>query len=511
MDVLPRISRQLFDVIEKMTVPQRILFSISTLLVLAGFGWVVVQNQQDDFRPLAAGKPFSTNELFAAEQALSSANLTGFRRDGQQLLAPANELEKYNSVVAQANDSTPDLGTQMLRQYESLGPFSTDRQRQQMKEALLLQELRLMIKKVPEIEDARVAVASSDRRGSWNQRPRSTANVTLKPKPGKEISAGLVSSLRHVVANMVPDLSPADVTIFDVTKGAVYSTAVLPVIAEETDSDRKTKELAGRYEQQLRKSLAHIRNANVTVHLETRPTPRARPDRDSDDAWSDVPHEPADELIAQADEYETGFRGSEEMRDQSDRQPSSRSNSIKVAVTFPRDYVNQIAKRRASKGETSPERLSAELIEDEVVAQVERIISRMLPGISSENAISVTCVDPVSHESESETTDPRFAQIENLLQVWKWHLMGAVFLLFSLMSLFAVRRTVKPPETFGETTEDVHSIPITTILEPTTAHAPVVAPPDRIVQLREDVRTLVSSDTSASTAILVRWLSEGAA
>ena len=51
-----------------------------------------------------------------------------------------------------------------------------------MKEALLLQELRRMIKAVPDVEDARVAIASSERRTSWNQKPRSTANVTIKPR-----------------------------------------------------------------------------------------------------------------------------------------------------------------------------------------------------------------------------------------------------------------------------------------------------------------------------------------
>ena len=80
----------------------------------------------------------------------------------------------------------------MLKQFESLGPFTTDRQRQEMKEALLLQELRRMIEAVPDIEHARVAVANSGRRVSFGQKPRVTANVTVKPRAGRERPTGIV-------------------------------------------------------------------------------------------------------------------------------------------------------------------------------------------------------------------------------------------------------------------------------------------------------------------------------
>lgn len=508
MDVLPRITRQLFELIEKMTVPQRILFSIVTLFVLAGLGWIVVQNRNDEFRPLASGKSFSSQDLTAAEQALATAKLTAFRREGQQLLAPANELDKYNAVLAQVNESAPDLGTQMLRQYETMGPFSTERQRQQMKEALLLQELRLMIKNVPEIEDARVAVASSDRRAGWNQKPRSTANITLKPKAGKEISAGLVSSLRHVVANMVPDLSPADVTIFDVTKGAVYSTAITPVVA--ADFEETQKNLIRNYEQQLRKSLAHIRNANITVHVEM-PSATEVDHGQPTDAWSDPNDESTADSTRQPDEYETAFRGSEVGREQSSRSRPSNLQAVKVGVTFPRDYVHQIAKRRASKGETSRERLSPDLIEDEIIAQVERIVTRTIPGISPDNSISVTCVDPVSQEADRESQTPQMAQLEKLLQQWKWPLSGLAIVLLAALSLTVGRGTTKSIVTADDDAEEIVSVAQETEHEPDPIPASVVAASDRVVQLREEVRSMVSSDSTASAAILAQWLTENAA
>ena len=197
-----------------------------------------------------------------------AAGLTAYRREGQRLLAPAKDLDRYNAALLESDALPADLGSQMLKQYESLGPFSTDRQRQQMKEALLLQELRRMIKAVPDIQDARVVIASSERRGGWNQKPRATANVMLKPRAGREISTSLVNSLRRVVANMVPDLKPADVTIFDAARGQAYSgepnrrsgrQSIFAACSGVDSTIRKTDSA---------EALSHIPNVSVTAHVD---------------------------------------------------------------------------------------------------------------------------------------------------------------------------------------------------------------------------------------------------
>ena len=80
----------------------------------------------------------------------------------------------------------------MLSKLDSMGPFSTDKQRQDMKEAMLLKEMRRMLRAVPDIEDASVVVASSHRRPTWSQKTKVTATVSVKPRGGRELSPKLV-------------------------------------------------------------------------------------------------------------------------------------------------------------------------------------------------------------------------------------------------------------------------------------------------------------------------------
>ena len=48
-------------------------------------------------------------KLTAAEQALVSAGLTGYRREGQRLMAPAKELNRYNAAMLARPDVCRDL------------------------------------------------------------------------------------------------------------------------------------------------------------------------------------------------------------------------------------------------------------------------------------------------------------------------------------------------------------------------------------------------------------------
>lgn len=508
MDVLPRTTRQFLDLVDKLTVPQRILLSVVILFALGSFGWIMLQNQRSDFQPLAAGKSFSPNDLAMAEQSLLSAKLNGFQRKGDQLLGPASELEKYNAALAQENDSAPDLGTQMLRQYESLGPFSTDRQRQQMKEALLLQELRLMIRKVPEVDDVRVAVATSDHGNGWNQKPRSTANITLKPKPGMELSPNLAQSLRHVAANMIPNLASSDVTIFDVSKGTVVLATPSSMNMDEMNRDQKAVEVSRRYEKRLRNALSHIQNIDIAVHAEWIPSLKATRSDEFNDEWK--------KSLTNADgpssltpmEYEAGFRGAQQANDQLTSRPTIIPNALTVAVTFPRDFVHQIAKRRASKGEVSQMKQSPDSIEDEVIAQIERTVDRMIPGIVEDGGLSVVCVDPVVPEAPKTSGDLNLADIQKYLNEWKWPLVGLTLVaVVSLLPMVSRRRV----PIISEIAEPFADDPvIVNVAEPAITMPLVATPPDRLVQLREDVRSLASSDAAASAAILSRWMSESA-
>ena len=561
MDVLPRITRQLVELFRAMSLVQRATFVAVPLLMLGGFAWLLVANRPDDFQAVSFGKAFASDELSAAERALNQAGLTNYRREGRKLLAPANQLDRYNAALVEFDAVPSDLGSQMLKQFESLGPFTTDRQRQEMKEALLLQELRRMIEAVPDIEHARVAVANSGRRVSFGQKPRVTANVTVKPRAGRELSSRLVASLRQAVASMVPDLNATDVTVFDVARGQTYS-------GESTDDPldsqliQRVREFTRQYEQQIQKALAFIPNASVAVHVDidnlkssvTR-NERTRVRGDSTPVAnrpaSILPMSYADDPTPHATDRGAGFQpanpqpygalrvnrdgspsdgqvgnlpheNSDVLREVSEKQLlAAMPRAVQVSVSIPREYYRDVAARRKAQGEQNAARLNLDTIEEEVLAKVERTVARLIPANSPHEAISVTTVDRLPNESP----EPTLTAIEQFLVLAQRHGGSCALGLFAVWALWMLTRLSSQPSRAAEPSSTAPLEPRHEFTPPEPLFAPVPATPSPSTKpvtarprtlepttasstLRDDLRNLAESDPATAASVLGRWLAE---
>ena len=527
MDVLPRITRQLVELFRGMSLAQRATFVAVPLLVFGGFAWLLVANRPDDFQAVSFGKAFASDELSAAERALNQAGLTNYRREGRKLLAPANQLDRYNAALVEFDAVPADLGTQMLKQFESLGPFTTDRQRQEMKEALLLQELRRMIEAVPDIEHARVAVANSGRRVSFGQKPRVTANVTVKPRAGRELSSRLVASLRQAVASMVPDLSPVDVTVFDVARGQAH-TGDAREEAGDSHLIQRVREFTRQYEQQIQKALAFIPQAVVTVHVDvdnlkssvtrlerTRVRDDSRPVANrSASLLPAVFEEDRRPFEMEATSQTTAFRGIESadheavpgQREPSEEpfelEPLSKRNwsnkivsaghadvrrevsekqllaamprAVQVSVSIPRDYYRDVATRRRSQGEQNEARLDLDTIEEDVIAKVERTVGRLIPAGSPPEAVSVTSVDRL----ETDSPEPTLTMNEQLMVLAQRHAGSVSLSLLAIWALWMLTRlTVRPTQTIESTASRELSVTVTHFDSSSIAPA-IVSPPE---------------------------------
>lgn len=535
MDVLPRITRQLFELFGAMSLVQRATFVVVPALMLAGLGWLIVGNRPDDHQAVLFGKTFTTDELSTAEKALNTAGLMNYRREDRKLLVPAAELDRYNAALVEFDAVPPDLGSQMLKQFESLGPFSTDRHRQEMKDALLLQELRRMIKSVPDIEDARVAVANSGRKVGFGQKPRVTANVTVKPRPGRELSARLVGSLRQAVASMVPDLQATDVTVFDVARGQAFTGDVND---DSLDGRliQRVREFTRQYEQQIQKALAFIPHATVAVHvdLDNLKSSVIRQERvrvTSEDWTADPPIQ----QVAHADDqdairHSAGFRGqpTDYLREVNERElMAAMPRAVQVSVSIPRDYFRDVATRRQSQGESNRRRLDLDSIEEEIITKVERTVGRLIPVGSPHDAISVTTIDRTSVE-----TEPTLSPTDQLtVMAWKhggsWGLGLFAMLALWMLSRMAAAPAAKPSRI--DSTFDQQPLPIsqTYVSEPisvVTAPEPAIKPSIRVADsfpvqpmveattstlaVRNEILDLAQSDPATTAAVLSQWLAE---
>ena len=514
MDVLPRITRQLVDRFREMPPVQRAVSIALIVMVCAGFGWLVIFNHRTEFQPVSFGKSFDTEELASAERALAAAGLTSFRRDGQRLLAPAKDLSRYNAALLEFDALPADLGTQMIKHYETLGPFSTDRQRQQMKEALLLQELRRMIKAVPDIEDARVMIAVPERRSGWNQKTRATATVTVKPRPGREVSVPLASSLRHVVASVVPDLLPADVTIFDVTRGQAY-TGESTDNSLETRKRQQTHEITHQYEQRLQKALSHIPNVSVVVQIDLeqrRPSIVRSTALQTHGDHARVVNRPVS--VDDADEHLTGFRGTGDQQSEfstidSESKPAhvvDRLQNIRVSISIPRDYLRDVA-RRMRNTSASTDQMDLDLVEQDVSAKVERIVAGLIPSESARQNISVTCVDRLAAEPPNAPIRSSTLPLISFIQKWRGPLViVGLTTLAGFWILMHSTRSASPSNKLPNFEEE--SLTLVSHPSQEMATAMTVSKQDHIAMLRDEIRSLIESDPAATATLLGKWLSE---
>ena len=377
-----------------------------------------------------------------------------------------------------------------------------------------------MIKAVPDIEDARVAVASSGRRVGFGQKPRVTANVTVKPRAGRDVSARLVGSLRQAVASMVPDLLPADVTVFDVAKGQAYS--------GEQDDDpldgrllQRVREFTRQYEQQIQKALTFIPNATVAVHVDLDNLKSSVVRKESirvtaeETTIANRPGsvQPAGHDDAESIRHTAGFRGPDAKPTDFTREVSEHEllvampRAVQVSVAIPRDYYRDVAARRKVQGESNSRRLDLDSIEEEVLTKVERTVGRLIPVGSPHNAVSVTTVDRMPTES----VEPALTTIDQFT-VLAWRHGGSITLgllvVWALWMLSRLSGSAPVRSSAMQTTHQAVLPPCSAETPPSTAIPPqsVPEPANPTRTLQDEILGLSGSDPATTATEITREL-----
>jgi flagellar M-ring protein FliF len=526
MDILQRISRQFFDLYRSMSPSQRATLVAVPLLVVAGFGWLLWQQRGGGMTALSYGKLFSTEEIIAAEQALIQDGLTGFRREGQRLMVPVGEVDRYNAALVQFDAVPSDLGSQMLKQYESLGPFSTEKERQERREAMLLQEVRRVIRAVPDIEDARVAIASSARK-SWSQRSRVTANVTLRPRNGREVSGKLVRSIQTAVASMVPDLNPADVTVFDISTGVTHAHDP----ADDPFENRlvqRIEDFQRQYQRKIEQDLSYIPDVGVTVHVDVdnlrssivrnqvvdpkkiapvysqetnlRDTQRQQPTRGEPGQVANRPGSvaasPGIDRDRQFSDASTQAVNGVSFEVSEKQIIAAMPKAVQVSVAIPREYYRSVAALRKAAGETDEKMLDPVEIEKNVTAAITASVRALIPPDSPPSAIVVNSVDRVLPQTPELTLN-----WSDLLFDWVQRWGGAILLaVFALGALLMLRRTAPAP-----VLDLPEEIPVEALQRASHTGQDAEAAP-REPTRRDLIQNLVRDNPEATAAVISKWL-----
>ncbi|MDX1970158.1 MAG: hypothetical protein SFV23_23490 [Planctomycetaceae bacterium] len=527
MNFFQRLTQQFTELFGSMSPSQRATLIVVPLLVVGGFAWLLIQQGNDHYTAMSWGKVYTSEELIAAEQALIQAGLLDFRREGQRLMVPVGRTDEYNAALLRYDAVPSGMGSQLLKQYETLGPFSTEKERQERREALLLEEVRRVLRAVPEIEDAGVIIANSGRR-SWSQKSKVTATVSVRTRNGQELPTKLIRSIRSAVASMVPDLQPAEVTIFDSANGVSHT--------GEDESDPLNGQLVQRidqfqrqYEGQIAQALSYIPDVGVTVNVDLdnlkssvvrsqvvdpkksapifsqetniKDTQQQQPARGEPGQSANRPASlaasPGVDRNRQFSDASTQAVNGVSFEVSEKQLIAAMPETVQVNVTVPREYYRTVAAQRTAAGETDAALLDPAKIEAAVLANVTASVKALIPADSPPTAVTVSSVDRV-RTTPPPATVPMTDRVQQWLQQWGG---AAVLTMLALYAVMTLRRSAPPVEA------PQPEMTLERVRSPNDSNgAGGAAAEPRELTKRDTVQSLVRDNPEATAAIISKWL-----
>ena len=427
MDALKRTWQQFADLFGALPPSQRLTLVAVPAVLMAAFGVLIWNGQSSTYVPLSWGKVFAVDELRTAEQTLIEAGLADFRTEGQRIFVPAGEAEKYNAALLVDGRLPTDSLSEFEKQFEKSNVFTSREQLAVMKEIALQNEVRKVLRALPDIEDARVTWARSEAR-RWVDRPgRVTATVSLRPRRGRPLAPPTVRSVRSAVASMIPDLAPDDVTVFD------QSTATAFTADRDAPFDgelvRWIDEHTEHYRRRIAGALAYIPDAIVSVSVDVENLKSQIVREQQVDAKKTVPVETEERIRStttteRAAAAEPGATSNVPRQLQTTAAPTRSATSnesdnnsrvipsftvtekefltampkaVQVSVSIPENYYRDVALTRGlAEGTTDAEKTAFRgqlaTIRTEEEEKVRKHALTLIPAGSPESAVNVTSV-----------------------------------------------------------------------------------------------------------------------
>ncbi len=267
MDTLKQTVGQFSELFKAMPVSQRLSLILVTTVVMGGFGFLMLRGSgSSGYAPVSVGKTFSVEELIRAEETLLSQGKTDFKRRGQRLLVPQDKVEEYNAVLLASGSLPQNWAEEWEKQYADIGPFANNKQMDARKEIARAKLASQILLSLPDIAYANV-VWDEEQKARWPEKPRSTATVSVRPKPGREISASLVHSIRISIAGMKANLQASDVTVFDLGKQIAYRQSS----EDDPFNDKllqRINQLKEMYRREVKTAVDYIEGVRVAVNVD---------------------------------------------------------------------------------------------------------------------------------------------------------------------------------------------------------------------------------------------------
>jgi len=534
MDAILQTLKQYARLYSDRTAAEKTTIAAVTMMLVAGFGFLIFRGSATGYDALSWGKVFTTEELAAAEQALRDAGLDEFRRDGQRIMVPRKDAARYNAALFAAGSLPSHSASELEKQLEKSNVFTSRDQLQALKDVALEKELSRVIRAVPGIEDATVRWARSQTQG-WGRKTKVTATVSVRPRKGRELGRELVQSLRAAVANMVPDLAVADVAVFDQSTGQSH--------AGESGNDpldnrivQRIREFARDYEQRVRQALDYIPGVSVTVNVDvdnvrrsaersTKLNPKEtvalqQNEENRTESFRDQPVRAEPGAVPNRPLALETRNASEKSRTVSETSSNAVTaaswtvtdtellaampKGVRVSVSIPRDYYRGVAlKNGLNPGTSDDDRKKFEQAVDQIAKDEEakaKLTARtLIPAGSPEEAVHVMSIVRVEAEN-AQAAIPWTATAMSLVSDWGGVVAIALFAAWALRML--MKTMPKLPELPPEPTPTV---------APTDGPTGDATPENEMADLRslsprDRLQSIVRDDPEAAAAVISKWL-----
>lgn len=520
--------RELFN---SMAPSQRMTLVAVPVMVLCGLGLVMYLGRGTTEQYLNQGKPFSSEELKHAEEALRTAGLTQYRSEGGKISVPKGDITRYEAALV-ANGVKAEFGADMEAIHKSFGIFDSDKQRLEVMEITKAKELAKIIRAIPGVEDASV-IWERARQKAFGGDSKVTCVVSVRMRGGREVSSELAQSLRYAVSGGISGLSPADVTVFDISTGFSSRQPEKddPFNSQYIDQIKKFTTM---HQRNISEALSYIPNAivSVNVDLENLKTswqreqkfdakPFAIKNVEETSQSSDDEHRPSSEPGVGANTprrvkdagYTENKRTSRQSTNSTENVPVTTTTTdqtfvgllpklVQVTVAIPEDYYRAVAVQQGFKpgeSEADKQKLQGEVerIKKEVNDKVKAKVAKLIPPTGS----AIDPIDVNSYvrlDSNATPTDiPMMFKMGEAATQWGG---PASLALFALFALFMLNRSMKKlPDT------DV-PVPVSKLTPASEDEEEEEEPAPKEATKRDQLQSLVRDNPELAAAVIGRWI-----
>ncbi len=189
-----------------------LMVALAAVVALMAGGWM--WGQTPDYRVLYAN--LSDRDGGAIISSLQQMNVPfKFAEGGGALLVPANQVHEVRLRLAGQGLPKGGLVGFELMETQKLG--TSQFQEQVNYQRALEGELARSIQSLAAVNGARVHLAFSKPSVFVREQQKPSASVLLSLHPGRNLDAGQVSAIVHLVSSSIPDLPVKNVTVIDQT------------------------------------------------------------------------------------------------------------------------------------------------------------------------------------------------------------------------------------------------------------------------------------------------------